>query len=783
MLLGAGHKEATVEQPTPEVHSAALPQVEAVVRAARRRLWQAETASRVLRWGAVPLLAVAAWLAAIRWLDWLPERSDVVCQAVLAVGILGSWVWALGHRSVLMDVAMALDRRSASHDAFSTALWLAQQGRRDGWASVQQAHAGRLAASIDVASLWPMPSWRQARPLAAAVLVLAAVSVWPPPSKAPHVVADALGVEARWPSGHVQLASARQVLGEDAADLLRADLRLLREVEDQVADPSTRKWLRALRDVVESVQAGRIDKRQALEQLAALEANRPSDEGASAETSTAAASEAAEEQQRQRDVAARDAILQAASQAIGQAPAGETKQAIEQAVEQGDVGLLAKALEQLAQRDLSDKDIEKWRKTLEKFADSLRDRKVPEKLRQLAERVRRLEDQRARQGGLNPSDQRRLQEARHDLEQLRKESGDIEGAQHQVQRLERQARQAADALRRQQSEAQSRLDKGGDGGGQGEAAGGQRGSKTQQAMREVMRRAADELRRQDDQHKARQAQRVGQQRLRDLREGLSRGQGGGRDPSPEGGSDQQAGQRSRDAQGPSRLQRGGQGERGQGETGQGERGEDESGQDQGDPDGADTGKTAASDKTRQPKAAQADSSQRGKRSQGRDNSGDSQAADGGQSQSAQAGAGQRAKDKGFRLGSKGLGGKSRTELINDGYDQGDGASGDGGKGGRQAGAGQGGNEAGSGAGEGGNQGRQSGLKAARTEKIQGVQGEGPDVKQTFLDAARKGFARQGWREVYADYSQVAEEMLDKESLPPGRKALVRRYFEQIRPRP
>ena len=65
---------------------------------------------------------------------------------------------------------------------------------------------------------------------------------------------------------------------------------------------------------------------------------------------------------------------------------------------------------------------------------------------------------------------------------------------------------------------------------------------------------------------------------------------------------------------------------------------------------------------------------------------------------------------------------------------------------------------------------------------EGVHGEGPTVKRVFLDAARKGFAKKGWRKVYADYSEVAEEMLDKESLPAGRRAIVQRYFELIRPR-
>ena len=77
---------------------------------------------------------------------------------------------------------------------------------------------------------------------------------------------------------------------------------------------------------------------------------------------------------------------------------------------------------------------------------------------------------------------------------------------------------------------------------------------------------------------------------------------------------------------------------------------------------------------------------------------------------------------------------------------------------------------------------QAAAKAARTEKVTGVHGKGPSIKKVFTDAARHGFAKKGWRAVYADYSAVAEEMLDSESIPTGKQSVVRRYFELIRPR-
>ena len=74
------------------------------------------------------------------------------------------------------------------------------------------------------------------------------------------------------------------------------------------------------------------------------------------------------------------------------------------------------------------------------------------------------------------------------------------------------------------------------------------------------------------------------------------------------------------------------------------------------------------------------------------------------------------------------------------------------------------------------------MGVARTERVKGIENEGPTIKQTFVEAAKKGFAKTSWQTVYADYSEVAEAMISRQGLPIGRKALVRRYFELIRPR-
>jgi len=74
------------------------------------------------------------------------------------------------------------------------------------------------------------------------------------------------------------------------------------------------------------------------------------------------------------------------------------------------------------------------------------------------------------------------------------------------------------------------------------------------------------------------------------------------------------------------------------------------------------------------------------------------------------------------------------------------------------------------------------LKGGREHFVEGKKSDGPTRKQVFQGAARKGFARGTWGPVYGEYADVAEEAMDKEHIPAGRRTLVRRYFELIRPR-
>jgi hypothetical protein len=68
-------------------------------------------------------------------------------------------------------------------------------------------------------------------------------------------------------------------------------------------------------------------------------------------------------------------------------------------------------------------------------------------------------------------------------------------------------------------------------------------------------------------------------------------------------------------------------------------------------------------------------------------------------------------------------------------------------------------------------------------QVQGADtGQGPSRSQVILGASERGFASHGYRKVYTEYHQVAEESLAKDEIPGGYRFYVKRYFQLIRPR-
>jgi hypothetical protein len=61
-------------------------------------------------------------------------------------------------------------------------------------------------------------------------------------------------------------------------------------------------------------------------------------------------------------------------------------------------------------------------------------------------------------------------------------------------------------------------------------------------------------------------------------------------------------------------------------------------------------------------------------------------------------------------------------------------------------------------------------------------GPGPARAEVIETGARQGFGRKAYGRVYQDYESAVEETLDATAVPAGRRYLVRRYFQLIRPR-
>ncbi len=74
------------------------------------------------------------------------------------------------------------------------------------------------------------------------------------------------------------------------------------------------------------------------------------------------------------------------------------------------------------------------------------------------------------------------------------------------------------------------------------------------------------------------------------------------------------------------------------------------------------------------------------------------------------------------------------------------------------------------------------LAGGRQVQVSGQPGEGPSRSQVIRGASSRGFASRGYEQVYEDYASHADEAVERDRVPPGRRSYVQRYFELIRPR-
>jgi hypothetical protein len=61
-------------------------------------------------------------------------------------------------------------------------------------------------------------------------------------------------------------------------------------------------------------------------------------------------------------------------------------------------------------------------------------------------------------------------------------------------------------------------------------------------------------------------------------------------------------------------------------------------------------------------------------------------------------------------------------------------------------------------------------------------GEGSASAEVIYGAAERGFTSKGYKDVFTEYETVAEQVFEKDDIPPGYRFYVRRYFQLIRPR-
>ena len=162
----------------------------------------------------------------------------------------------------------------------------------------------------------------------------------------------------------------------------------------------------------------------------------------------------------------------------------------------------------------------------------------------------------------------------------------------------------------------------------------------------------------------------------------------------------------------------------------------------------------------------------------------SERARGGQKQGGQGKDGQGAEKPGGKGGSKdvrlSLGrGDSTVELPGTGQGQGQGE----GKDGQSPGGGERGNQWGT-----GHDPNVQGKATSIDNKTQDVTaagvdtGEGTASAEVIYGAAERGFRSKGYRNVFTEYETVAEQVFEKDDIPPGYRFYVRRYFQLIRPR-
>lgn len=486
-------------------------------------------------------------------------------------------------------------------------------------------------------------------------------------------------------------------------------------------DPALEEKTRAIEALLTDLAKGEIEKAEALARLGAI--LRSFDEDAALEVKKLEADVA----ELGKSLSSSGSILEDAAKELREAKLGEAAEALEQ---------VASALDR--ERVLSARERLATQRTLERA--SAMDEAVRRAERERMEAERRLLEARARAGD-SEEERSLLRKKERELEELRRNE---ESLREDRRRLER--------LRRDLEDAASRMAEGQD-----------------REASEALRRAAESLR---------DLERF--QRLLEQNEALRRLAEQLRDSVRESGQGGEGGEGGQGGRG-ERLQRfslRAMGEDGEGGEGGGQRarlrlpGE---GSTQDRPGQSGDGERSGQDQAGAGGQGDGSGQEGGSGAQGQARGGESrgQGAEGrGQDGRGQGGQGGSQGDMEITLG--GSGGQATAELELSLPSTGKGTEG-----------GRGGGDGTSSYGDGTQDpfGDDASARVRHAEsRVEGVSGEGPTRSQLILGAADRGFSSRGYRKVHADYSAHAEELLEDESIPPGYRHYVRRYFQLIRPR-
>ena len=521
------------------------------------------------------------------------------------------------------------------------------------------------------------------------------------------------------------------LLDDDSLDAFESSLEPV--LADAETSDDVREVASALNQVLEDIADRRLDRTEALRRLQALE-NRLS-EGRPLDA------EALEDSLRElgRDLE-RSALTTEASEALRDADA-------ERAADQ-----MNQLAQQLQQDAPSQQELQRLRDALQRAARDRTERQLQENERE-QERTRRLLRQDEQNKTKSQRQRRLFQRRQRQLERLQRDQQRLEEQRRQLQRLRREMQQAAENLNRQ---AQDR----------------------NQAA-ENMQRAAEELNRMARENMSQEQRRDLERQIRQLREAIRRmqqnggqgQQGQGQNGQGQNGQGRQGRmQRFRLAAGGQQGQGGavlripGQGQQGQGQQGQGQQGQGQGQQGQGQGQG-------------QQGQGQGQQGQgQGQQGQGQGQQGQGQQGQAGGAGGQGQGQGQGQNGQGQTVLTLGQGGNGQNQAILEIP----------GMGGSQQGQGQGQGQQGPGAGTGSNPqmlDNPTGINGRhQNSRVDGQHSEGPTRSEVILSAADRGFVGRGYQDVYTQYEDHAEEVLERDEVPPGYRFYVRRYFQLIRPR-